>query len=479
MDYNKMARRSPMPVNSFIDYPMSWKPDRSRLKRPVYLSLARKLEEDILTGELAPGTKLPPQRELADYLDINFTTVTRAYKLCEEKGLLYGKTGSGTFVAPSTIRDHTISLIHSGGSIDLALVASFEQCNHMVKNAAKKAAGKNYFPLLLNYGDPTGIPHHKQAGLQWMEGFGVRAEEDCVAIASGGLNALALTLFGLFSPGDRIAVDRYTYANFIGLAKLSHVQFLPVEGDDEGMLAEELDLLCRNTKVRGVFLMPSCCNPTTTVISHRRKIRLAEIISKHGLILIEDDIHAFMAPGILEDYVCPLSMLVPDNSIYICSTSKALSSGLRVAYMVFGQPLKDPLLQAMFNINVKTSGLNAEIVTELITSGMAGAIMNEKKQLLTQANAMFNALFPESAGAGHPLSFFRWLPVPKEMDCIAGEERLLKAGVRVLRSGRFLSGPVKAGSGGDKGFLRISLSSTNSLEQLQIGLQILKRELSR
>ena len=110
-----------MPVNSFIDYPMSWKPDRSRLKRPVYLSLARKLEEDILTGELAPGTKLPPQRELADYLDINFTTVTRAYKLCEEKGLLYGKTGSGTFVAPSTIRDHTISLIHSGGSIDLAL----------------------------------------------------------------------------------------------------------------------------------------------------------------------------------------------------------------------------------------------------------------------------------------------------------------------------------------------------------------------
>ena len=133
-----------MPVNSFIDYPMSWKPDRSRLKRPVYLSLARKLEEDILTGELAPGTKLPPQRELADYLDINFTTVTRAYKLCEEKGLLYGKTGSGTFVAPSTIRDHTISLIHSGGSIDLALVASFEQCNHMVKNAAKKAAGKSF-----------------------------------------------------------------------------------------------------------------------------------------------------------------------------------------------------------------------------------------------------------------------------------------------------------------------------------------------
>ena len=70
-------------------------------------------------------------------------------------------------------------------------------------------------------------------------------------------------------------------------------------------------------------------------------------------------------------------------------------------------------------------------------------------------------------------------PVPKGFDSTAGEERLLKAGVRVLRSGRFLTGPAKAGPDGDKGFLRISLSSTNSLEQLQIGLQILKRELSR
>ena len=56
-----------MPFNSFLNYPMSWKPERSRLKRPIYLSLAEQLEKDIAAGFLPPDTKLPPQRELADF----------------------------------------------------------------------------------------------------------------------------------------------------------------------------------------------------------------------------------------------------------------------------------------------------------------------------------------------------------------------------------------------------------------------------
>jgi len=89
-----------MPVNSFDDHPLSWTPDRSSLSEgPVYLALAAALEGDIHSGALHPGAKLPPQRELADYLDIDFTTVTRAYGVCREKGLIYGVTGRGTFVA--------------------------------------------------------------------------------------------------------------------------------------------------------------------------------------------------------------------------------------------------------------------------------------------------------------------------------------------------------------------------------------------
>ena len=98
-----------MPFNSFLNYPLSWKPDRQKLIRPIYLSLAKQLERDISQGFLIAGTKLPPQRELADFLDINFTTVTRAYKLCELKGLIYAVAGSGTFVAATASQSVTIS----------------------------------------------------------------------------------------------------------------------------------------------------------------------------------------------------------------------------------------------------------------------------------------------------------------------------------------------------------------------------------
>ena len=90
-----------MPTNSFENFYLSWTPEKSKIKRPYYLTLANALEADIVSGKLASGTKLPPQRELADYLDLNFTTVTQAYNLCRERKLIYGVTGKGTFVSPS------------------------------------------------------------------------------------------------------------------------------------------------------------------------------------------------------------------------------------------------------------------------------------------------------------------------------------------------------------------------------------------
>ena len=88
-----------MPINSFENYPMSWKPQLSDRTAPIYLKLAKQLEQDIKTGKLKPGDKLPPQRELADFLDLNLSTITRTYKICLEKGLICAKVGQGTFIS--------------------------------------------------------------------------------------------------------------------------------------------------------------------------------------------------------------------------------------------------------------------------------------------------------------------------------------------------------------------------------------------
>ncbi|MEC3609326.1 PLP-dependent aminotransferase family protein [Bacillus glycinifermentans] len=461
-----------MPVNSFDHYPMSWKPDKKALKRPYYYSIAELLEQDIVNGFLAPGTKLPPQRELADFLDLNFTTVTRAYKLCEFKGLIYAITGSGTFVSPNAARSITISADNITNLIDLGFVASFEQTNGNVSELMQKVAEKSYLDKLLNYNDPTGIPHQKTAGLNWMESFGIQADQEHMAIVSGAQNALAIALTALFEPGNRIATDLYTYSNFIELAKMLHVQLVPIPGDQFGMLPDELEKQCCQTKIHGVFLMPSCCNPTTIMISDFRKHELAAVIRKHHLILIEDDIHAFLTAGIISDYQKPMFNLLPDQSVYICSTSKSICSGLRVAYMVYGDAFRQNILQSIFNVNVKTSSLDAEVVTELILSGKAHEIVSQKKQLAQSANEIYSDYFPPSQPGEHPLSFYRWLSIEENVDSSQLEADLKMRGIRVFHSDRFLSGQTVR-----EKYLRIALSSTNSLEELKVGLDILKQYL--
>ena len=73
-----------MPVNSFDNYPMSWRPQLKKDKGSIHKELTDLLRKDINEGVLLPGTKLPPQRELADFLDINVSTVSRAFKECQD-----------------------------------------------------------------------------------------------------------------------------------------------------------------------------------------------------------------------------------------------------------------------------------------------------------------------------------------------------------------------------------------------------------
>lgn len=454
-----------MSINSFLNYPMSWKPDRRNLTRPIYKSLASELERAISEGSLPPGTRLPPQRELADFLDINFTTVTRAYKACELKGLIYAVTGSGTFVSPSAAKAVTISSSPERDSvIDLGFVSSFEGTNSMVAEAVKAVLSKGRVEELLDYSYPTGLPHQRRAAVRWLSRIGHAADEDNLAIVSGTQNGLLLTLLALFEPGDRIAVDTFTYSNLLELLKLLHLQGVPVAGDMEGMSAEALEQAHRMTPLKGMFLMPSCSNPTTIIVSDERKVELSRVIARNGLVLIEDDMHSFFS----DNPSGTLSSLIPESSVLISGTSKPLCSGLRVAFLSFPDRFRGKLLGSLYNVNVKTSSLDAEIVTTLLLSGTAERILKEKSRLLNEANSLFDSIFPDSP-KGHPRSFFRPLPISLTGPGDKVESYFLSRGLRVYHSDRFLTGPRPSGC-----FLRISLSTDARLEE---GLRRLQAEI--
>src|ERR1700730_17431462 len=59
------------------------------------------LTADIASGRLRRGQQLPTHRALAKALDIDLTTVTRAYAEARQRGLTEARVGQGTFVAES------------------------------------------------------------------------------------------------------------------------------------------------------------------------------------------------------------------------------------------------------------------------------------------------------------------------------------------------------------------------------------------
>lgn len=455
-----------MPINSFENYPMTWKPNKDQLTAPLYRSIADLLELDIINGYLAPNTKLPPQRELADYLDINLSTITRAFKICELKGLIYGTTGKGTFVSPNAGSTISIADIKIEKSyVDLGIIKPYDETNSIVSEATKNVLAKGYLEKLLDYGNPLGTPYQRMSGVKWLKKYNMNVNINNIAITSGAQNALTLTLISLFRSGDKIAVDMHTYPNFIELANMLNIQLIPIEGDLFGMNPEELDAQCKLNNIHGIYLIPSCNNPTAILMNMGRRKELAKVIKRNNLILIEDAIFSFIAPA---NYM-PITSFIPEQSIYISSISKSLCPGMRVAFMVYPEKYSSNIIRGIYNINIKTPALNTEIIAELINTGMADKIVEEKISLSKERNEIYKKYFNIENPNENPNSFFRLLPLDQRFDADQFEKYALDHGVHIYHSNRFLVGNYE-----NRQFLRISLSSPSSSSELETGLNILK-----
>lgn len=458
-----------MPVNSFDSYPLTWKPEKETLCRPYFQSLAEDLEKKIKSGILMPGTKLPPQREIADYLDLNYTTITRVYEICKKKGLVYGVMGKGTFVSPHSAEDITITIPNTAGDcIELGAINGFSENSELVERATRDVIEKGYLRKLYDYSNPLGQPHQLIAGIRWMEQLGAHTDLEHIAILSGAQNALTVALVSLFSPGDKIAVDTFTYPNLIELAKLLHIVLVPIEGDRGGMKPEELRKQCAAQKIKGVYLIPAYANPTAITLSFQRREQLARAIRENGLILIEDDISSWMLAA--EKAVLPsLFELLEGDAIYICGMTKNLCPGLRIAYMAYGERFRKAICHGIFNTNIKTSSLDAEIIAELILNGDAYRIAAQKRAQAEKNCRLFETYFAAADAGSEPAGYYRWMPIYIKKTAAEIEGELLARGVRVYHSKRFTVSRNE-----EQQFLRVALCSAGSTKRLKKGLRILK-----
>jgi len=448
---------------------ISWYPDLKNCKIPKYLFIADAIEKDIKNGVLKSGFKLPPQRVLANFLEVNHSTVTRAYKICEFKGLIKGITGKSTYISSEAgIPQNLLSDTKNPTTIDMGMLLPLHDSYELIEQYLKEINEQIDYTAILRYVQPEGLLKHRYIASKWLNRFGISSTPEQIVISSGSQNALSIILATLFSKGDRIIVDEYTYTGFKNLAILFGIILVPVKLTSNIIDIDDLKKACKRENIKGMYLIPDCHNPTSITLSTNDRIEIAKIISENNLILIEDTPYSFT---VLERHA-PISHYIPENSIFIANTSKSLNPTFRVSYISSPKKYISKLTNGIDSITIMASPLNAEIVSQIINSTKYDEIISFKLSKILERNLLIDDILHGYDMIPNKTSFFRYLMLPQNISSEAFELRCLERGVQVFSSKRF---SVSTNPGINA--VRLSVSGPQTIEDLKRGLLIIKNTL--
>jgi DNA-binding transcriptional MocR family regulator len=456
-----------MPVNSFENYPMTWRPIIDRFFKPLYLSLANRLEQDIISGSLLPGTKLPPQRELADFLDINVSTVSKAFKICELKGLLSATVGSGTFVSFDALSNaYLLTDGKSKNSIELGATipesSSYDSLMLQLKNMLNEPDFGKWF----SYSRPNDVLWQKDAAVKLMRKGGYITDIETILFANGGQNAITAILAGICRYGDRIGADPHTYSGLKTSAGMLGVRLVPIKHQDGEMAEDALIYACKYENLKGIYLIPDYQNPTTHRMSLARRKALARIAKEYNIFIIEDATYHLMCEKPLQ----AVASFAPAQTIYIASLSKTMGPGLRLAYVSVPEQYKSSLTNALYNMNISVSPLLAELAARMIVSNHLDTIIESHRKNTIYRNQLVDEYLSEYDCYGDETCIFRWLQLPSKISGVDFEIRALEQGVQVYAAERFTVGnsiPEKA--------VRLAICAPETIEELERGLILLQQ----
>lgn len=444
-----------------------WNPKIIDTDKVLYIAIADAIERDIALGILRPNEKMPPQRSLAKIIGVNLTTISRAYKEAQRRGLISGAIGSGTFVLPEDQMDNILPdmLKNWDEIIEFGLVGGIKLEGYDLSVLLKELAEAPILDALLDYAPSQGLLRHRLVAKKWLNQYDIDVDPSRIVITAGTTHAINCALLGLFEPGDRIAVDELTFTGFKHAAQLHNIKLEPVTMDLEGMLAESLEALCQKQSIKGIYLMPNMQNPTATVMSEERKKDIAEIIRRYKLILIEDDIYNFTNFKNKR----ALSSLVPEQGIFICGSSKVFFPGLRVAFTVVPEAFLNKFTQGVTGTVWMAPTLSVELVTQLIETGLADQLINEKRRIIARRLKLAKEVLKDFKFQVAENSVFFWLDLPEGWSSADFENRALTHKVRVISAHKFCVGHHQVRNG-----VRISLGAVQDDRQLIQGLTILR-----
>ncbi|WP_346914479.1 PLP-dependent aminotransferase family protein [uncultured Roseibium sp.] len=479
----------------------NWVPDIPAGKGPMYARLASRIADDIVTGALPVGAKLPPQRDLAYDLGITVGTVGRAYALVREQGLVSGEVGRGTYVLGST-PDTDVTEIQPampGTAAPVGNAAAWTQTATSTTDSG--FAGTRVAipaPDAIRF-DSTSAPELGQAdvikdltaqimsdspyeiasysrtvpdtwraaGRQWLTRSNWQPPEATIVPTTGAHAAALAIIAATTTPGDRVVFEELTYSAIARGAALSGRHVVQVPRDDEGPLPDELAKICAQKHPKVLFLTPTMHNPTLGTMSEGRREKILALAHQHNLWLIEDEVFG----SLRETALTPFAALAPERTFHVGSLSKSVTAGIRGAWVSCPPSHAQRVHTTHKMLSGGISFLLAEVSARLVLSGAADMF---RRRALSEIAARHELVCKYLQGYemnSAPDAPFIWLKLPSPW--LASNFKAAAASAHVLIDDEDEFKPARTGNIHHR--VRIGFSNAHSGEETGQALGIIRQ----
>lgn len=409
----------------------------------------RALRQLILDGVLAPGSRLPATRTLAQSLGVSRDTVEMAYVQLQLDGYIVRREGSGSFVSekigPSLRGTRTrkvnlaglppradgavalsargADILASGGVADQQEVKAFatglpetRTFPMNIWERLQRQALKDYRPSALLHGDPQGAEPLRQAIAGYLNlERGAKVTADQVLVLSSTRQALFLCAQVLVDAGKPILMEDPGYFGARKAFELAQLKIVPVPVDEKGLRTDRL--YADTSGASTLYVTPSHQYPTGATLALERRLELTAWAAERQGWIIEDDYDSqFHYEGL--PTACVQGVDKYNRTIYLGTFSKSLFPGLRMGYMVLPQELVKPMSYARSILDGHTPQLAQLTLARFIEDGHFGAhIRAMRKIYAVRREAMAHAVERHLS----PIVTARLPPGGLNMPCVLAE----------------------------------------------------------
>src|SRR5882757_37434 len=282
----------------------------------LYLQVADGLEKMIGEEILKIGDKLPSVRVLSEEYGISMGTAFQAYYHLEGKGLVEARPKSGYYVRfnfrrlpglPATAAPEPVT---SEVSVQEMIATVFKNItsDDMV-NFSVAAPPTSLLPAAkLNKSLVHAMRASRHHGIQYehIQGnrelrrqlakqafnWGGKFTEEEVVVTAGCMEALVMCLKTVTRPGDTVAIENPTYFGIFQVVELLGLKVLEIPADPlTGVDPDQLAVLIGKFSISACVFVPTFSNPIGSCMPDEKKKTLVELLTRHRIPLIEDDIY--------------------------------------------------------------------------------------------------------------------------------------------------------------------------------------------